>query len=368
MRDVTIKIPELHPTQAAVKSKAKRFNVLCCGRRWGKTALCHELMLDTLLEGAPVAYMTPTYKMLADVWRTASEVFQPITSKRNEQERRIETITGGSVDFWSLDNADAVRGRAYKRVIPDEAASVRDLEGVWNTIVRPTLIDLKGDAWFPSTPKGMNGFYKLHLFGRDPTSAEWASFHQTSYDNPYLDPAELDQMRATMTEREYRQEILAEFLEGEGIVFRYIDQAMHALVTTPEEHAKHVLVAGVDWGKQDDFTAISVGCVDCKQEVALDRFNQIDYAFQRQRLMAMLHKWHVKMTVAESNAMGTVVIEQLQRDGVRVTPFQTTLVSKSPLIEALSLAIEQANIQLQADPAARAELEAYERTTNKDRH
>jgi hypothetical protein len=364
MSEIRIRVPKLHTTQEQVRTEAKRFNVLDCGRRWGKTQLCHDLILETALDaGAPVAYMTPTYKMLSEVWRDISELLAPVVRDKSEQERRLETVTGGVVDMWSLDNADAVRGRAYKRVIIDEAASVRGLEEAWNTVVRPTLIDLRGDAWFPSTPKGMNGFYKLHLLGRDPANTEWQSWHYTSYDNPHLDPAELDQMRATMTEREYRQEILAEFLEGEGVVFRNIDACMLAPVTSPEKHAGHTLVAGVDWGKENDFTAISIGCHTCKAEVMLDRFNQIDYYFQRQRLQAAISRWGVTSTIVESNSIGTPILEQLQRDGVRVAGFQTTLISKAALIEALSLAIEQAAIQFQPDQAGRAELEAYERTT-----
>jgi len=362
MRDVTIAIPDLHDAQAAVKAGARRFSVLVCGRRWGKTLLCDELILDTLLAGGQVAYSTPTYKMLSDVWRDVVELLKPITKTRSEQERRLETVTGGVLDMWSLDAPDAIRGRAYARFIIDEAASVRSLEEVWNSVIRPTLVDFRGDAWFPSTPKGMNGFYKLNLIGKS-GDKEWGTWHFTSYDNPYLDPLELDAMRATMTERDYRQEILAEFLEGEGQVFRNVDASTLAPMTSPGEHEGHTLVAGVDWGKDVDFTAISVGCAKCKREVELVRFNQVDYAFQRQRLMGLLNKWKVTHTVVEANSIGTPILEQLQRDGVRVSGFTTTLGTKAGLIEDLSLALEMSNIQLLGSEVGKAELEAYEYST-----
>jgi len=361
MSDVRIEIPDLHSAQAAVKAGARRFSVLVCGRRWGKTLLCDELILDTLLAGMPVAYATPTYKMLSDVWRDVVELLKPITKTRSEQERRLETVTGGVLDMWSLDAPDAIRGRAYARFIIDEAASVRSLEEVWNSVIRPTLVDFRGDAWFPSTPKGMNGFYKLNLIGKS-GDKEWGTWHFTSYDNPYLDPAELDAMRATMTERDYRQEILAEFLEGEGQVFRGIEASTLAPMTSPGEHEGHTLIAGVDWGKDVDFTAISVGCAGCKREVELVRFNQVDYAFQRQRLMGLLKKWGVVHTVVEANSIGTPILEQLQRDGVRVSGFTTTMATKMGLIEDLSLAIEQGSVQLLGDAVGKAELEAYERS------
>ena len=365
MRQIDIRLPALHEAQVTIKREARRYNVPCCGRRFGKTLFCNELKLDKLLEGEPIAYMTPTYKMLEDVWRSDKELLGPIIREKSEQERRIETVTGGVLDMWSLDNPDAIRGRRYKRVIIDEAASVKNLEEIWNQIVRPTLIDpgMYGDAWFPSTPKGMNGYYKLHLLGRDAENTEWKSWHFTSYDNPFLDPLELDVMRATMTERDYKQEILAEFLEGEGVVFRNIEACMKAPVTSPEEHREHVVVVGVDWGRDLDFTAISVGCVNCKRELFLDRFNQIDYAFQRQRLMGLMRRWNVKKTIVEANSIGTPILEQLQRDGVGVVGFQTTNASKAAVIEALSLALEQGSVQFLRDHSAMAELEAFERTT-----
>ena len=361
MREITLTLPALHSAQSAVKRQAKRFNTLNCGRRFGKTTLSVELAADTLLVGAPVAYVTPTYKMLEDVWRGLCNTLAPVTANRNEQQHRLEIITGGVLDCWSAENLDAMRGRKYSRVLMDEAAMVRGLVDGWNAVVRPTLIDLKGDAWFTSTPKGKNGFYQLHLLGRDPANAEWKSWTHNSYANPHIDPAELDAMRQTMTERDYRQEILAEFIEDEGTVFRGLDAACRAPIATADEHAGHTLVAGADWGKQNDFTALSVGCADCKREVFLDRFNQIDYAFQVMRVTAAHDRWKIARWIVELNSIGQPIFEQLVRNGLPVSGFTTTVQSKMALIEGLSLALEQNSIMLLDDLAARAELEAYER-------
>ena len=43
----------------------------------------------------------------------------------------------------------------------DEAAMVRDLEYVFENSVRPLLADYKGEAWFLSTPRGINYFKTL---------------------------------------------------------------------------------------------------------------------------------------------------------------------------------------------------------------
>jgi hypothetical protein len=118
---------------------------------------------------------------------------------------------------------------------------------------------------------------------------------------------------------------------------------------------------GIDWGKQNDFTCVSVGCVTCKQEVALDRFNQIDYVFQRARLTVLQERWKAGVILAESNSIGEPVIEVLQREGLPVSGFQTTAQTKPPLIENLGLVFERAEWQFLPDPIWRGELEAYER-------
>ncbi len=271
-------------------------------------------------------------------------------------------MTGGVIDMWSLDNPNIARGRKYARVVLDEWAMVGAAEEAWQEVIRPTLADLGGDAWFLSTPKGRNLFWQMYQWGQDPAMADWYSLQVPTSANPYIAPAEIESMRLELPELVYEQEVLAQFIENEGVVFRNIGACLGApLDAAPEAHRGHHLVAGVDWGKQNDFTAISVVCHTCHAEVARDRFNRIDYAFQRARLMELCRRWSVGVVVAESNSMGEPIIEQLVRDGLPVMPFQTTATSKPPLIENLALAFERAEMQWQADPVWTGELEAYER-------
>ena len=106
-------------------------------------------------------------------------------------------------------------------------------------------------------------------------------------------------------------------------------------------------------------------CADCRQELAIDRFNKIDYAFQRERLVSLATHWSASTIEPEANAMGEQVIEQLARDpalnNVELRPFMTTASSKPPLIESLSLAFERAEAQWIESPVWTGELEAYER-------
>jgi hypothetical protein len=183
-------------------------------------------------------------------------------------------------------------------------------------------------------------------------------------ENPEFPFSEAVDMFNTMPQRVFEQEFLAQFLEGEGAVFRNIEACLHAPTVESGAHKGHRIVAGLDWAKQNDYTAISAVCADCHVEIARDRFNQIDYTVQRGRLVSFVNRWAVTEIQPESNSIGGPNIEALQRDpalrGVRIVPFETTATSKPPLIESLVLAFEREECQWQADPIWTAELEAYE--------
>jgi hypothetical protein len=333
--------------------------VVNCGRRFGKTQLGLDRCVTPEVLAYPIAWFSPTYKMLLEVWREAAIIFHPIEKRKNAQERRIEFITGGLIEFWSLDDINAGRGRKYKRIIVDEAAMVKALMDHWQIVLRSTLADYEGDAWFLSTPKGRNAFWQMYQWGQDPKEKEWASWQMPSETNPFIPPREIEAMRLSMPEQIFNQEVLAQFLEDAGGVFRGV---MAAATAVEQASAKqgHEYVIGVDWGKMSDFTAIAVLDVTTNELVYLDRFNQIDYHVQIGRLVQLCRLFRPSLVIAERNSIGDPIIEQLQREGLPVQAFNTTNASKANAIDALSMAFERGDIRIIPDQVLINELQAYE--------
>lgn len=116
----------------------------------------------------------------------------------------------------------------------------------------------------------------------------------------------------------------------------------------------------MDWGRQSDFTVITVIDVTNSSVVALDRFNQIDYAIQLDRLRALYERFRPRAIVAEANSMGLPLIESLQRDGLPVIAFTTTNASKQIAVDDLALAFERGAIRILPDPILINELQSYE--------
>ena len=349
----------LLPWQAQVVAEARRFNVICVGRRAGKTALGTHLCAASEVLAYPVGWFSPSYKFMLEVWREAERLFAPIIARQNATERRLEFTTGGVLEFWSLDNPQAGRGRKYRRVIVDEAAFVPMLVDVWNFAIRPTLADLRGDAWMFSTPKGRNGFWQLWQRGQDAGYPDWQSWQMPSDVNPLLPPGELDEMRQSQPERVVQQEIDAQFLEDAGGVFRRVIDAATATALEAALPGR-AYVAGVDVADAADFTVVSVMDTADRAQVYMDRFNRVGYLALEDRLAAIYERFNIQAMAVEDNSIGRPVIDHLQARGLNVVPFHTSAATKMPLIQALQAAFEHGTIRILPDVTQVAELQAYE--------
>lgn len=343
--------PQLHAAQQQVVDEARRFNVLQCGRRFGKTTLGVDLDVDTALDGAPAAWFAPTYKLLNEAWREIVRACHDITDRITRQEHRLELITGGVIECWSLDNPDAGRGRKYKRVVIDEAGIVRDLEQAWNESIRATLTDYRGDAWFFGTPKGRNFFHRLFVKGQEPTG-DWKSWRFATTDNPHMSEEEIESARADLPDAAFRQEYLGEPADDGGNPF---GEAAIRQCAGPMSHAAPV-VWGWDLAKSQDWT---VG-------VALDAHANVC------RLERWQAPWqdtiaHIKRhtgaaaALVDSTGAGDPVLESLQRgSGGNYQGFKFTQPSKQQLMEGVAVHLQQRLGTIPKDSVLERELETFE--------
>ncbi len=297
--------------------------------------------------------------MLAEIWREAREILLPVARRVSVQEHRIELITGGVVDMWSLEAADSTRGRKYKRVVLDEAAMVPNLTDAWNAVIRPTLTDYIGDAWFLSTPKGQNFFWQLYNQGQDEHYPEFASWTMPTTANPIISPSEVEAARLSLPERVYQQEYLAAFLEESGGVFRMVREAVDKGRTENEDAAKgQEYSLGVDLARVEDFTVLDVLDASGRQ-VYHERFNQISWERQISAIVRVARAYNAQ-TFLDSTGVGDPIFEALRGHGIRVQGYQFTNQSKEAIINALALAFENGERRLMDISAQTAELSAYQ--------
>ncbi|MGQ9850812.1 MAG: terminase large subunit domain-containing protein [Aggregatilineaceae bacterium] len=313
-------------------------------------------MVERALAGRVCWWIAPTYRMADDVWRSFKATLAGVWQAKDEDMRRIDLPGGGVIAVRSGHNPDALRGAGLDLAVLDEAAYLHP--AVWSAAIRPALADRRGEALFLSTPRGRNWFWGLWMMGQRADQPHWKSWRFPTAANPLIDPAEIEDARALLPERVFREEYLAEFLDDGGRVFRHVEEA--ATVEPggspqPDEH----YVFGVDWGRDADFTCIAVLAAGSRQLMALERFNAVGWAVQRGRLMALAAVWQPVAIWAEANSIGGPNIEALQAEGLPVLPFVTTAASKGPLIDALVLALERGELALLRDATLIEELNAY---------
>lgn len=208
-----------HAKQQYILTNAKRFNHLRCGRRFGKTSLIEELSVGSV-EGKRIGIWFPTYKDLSEVWKDLKYTYRNVIAQKNETLHQLSTIGGGIIDFWSMEDPESGQGRKYNRAIIDEAAKATKLYYAWEHTIRPTLTDYAGDAFILSRPKGKNnGFYEIEKKHRQ--FDNWAFFHFTTLDNPFIPPSEVEEARQQLDTLTFQQEYMAEYVDAADKPYLY---------------------------------------------------------------------------------------------------------------------------------------------------
>jgi hypothetical protein len=344
-----IEVDALHAGQQRIVDESRRFNVLECGRRFGKTALGKHLAIDTAINGKPVGWFAPTYKYLAEVWNDIERIVRPVTEKSNAQEKSIRLVTGGVLDFWSLETPDAGRGRKYQRAIIDEASVVRNLQECWLAAIRPTLTDLRGDAWFLGTPKGRNFFHQM--FGKGESAAgEWKSWRMGTVDNPHMRPSEIEAARRDLPTDIFEQEYLGIPADDGGNPFGMdaIARCVAPISTAPPA------VWGIDLAKSQDWT-VCIALDSTGVVCAVHRW-QGPWESTLVRVRALVGNTYA---LVDSTGVGDPVLEALQRGGGQYEGFKFSAPSKQQLMEGLVVAIQQCVVRFPAGDIQR-ELETFE--------
>lgn len=233
----------LHDTQKTVALSKKRFRVLNCGRRWGKTTLAIEEIKGKIAAGKTrIAYIAPTYQQSRDIaWEQLKKEIKGVEFN----ESRLEIKIGDTlIQLKGWESIETLRGQAFDFLVVDEVAMMRNFWTNWQEVIRPTLTDRKGKALFISTPKGFNHFYDLYnIQGKD---EDFESFHFTSYENPFVPTEEIDKAKQEITEDRFAQEYLADFRKTEGLVYKEFDRSRHLTTDEPRNVVK--VMAGIDWG------------------------------------------------------------------------------------------------------------------------
>jgi hypothetical protein len=202
--------------QAEIEAGLARCSVLVCHRRFGKTALSiNQLIQAATKTNRPDwrgAYIAPLYKQAKTVvWDELKKYCAIGTddclAKFHETELRADFKNGARIRLFGAENPDSLRGIYLDGVIFDEVAQMP--KRIWTEVIRPALSDRKGWSLFIGTPRGKNAFYEIYEDAkRDP---DWFTAIYRASETNIIDPHELAAAGREMSPEEYEQEFECSF-------------------------------------------------------------------------------------------------------------------------------------------------------------
>jgi len=354
--------------QIEFHASTKRFRILACGTRWGKTLAAAMEAIALLIfhvdwRGWIVA---PSYELASKTFRYVLEYSLAKiphlveTYSFSRQSMFIRYRTGGELFCKSADNPISLLGEALDFIILDEGTATK--EEIWPVYCRPRLADREGSAIFIGTPKGRNWFYPLFMRGQDPLEEDYQSWHHTTMDNPYIKPEEIKKLEQDMPKRAYEQEVLAMFLSDAGGVFHGVRDVFEGPYPDNgfEPEAGHSYVMGVDLAKYQDFTVITIWDRQDRGLKYFDRFQRIDWHLQRAKIQAAAKRYNDAQAWVDSTGVGDPNFEELVRMGVKAQGYNIVTGTKQPLIDNAVMAIEAKTVHGPEIPQLVNEMEIYE--------
>lgn len=339
-----------------------RFTIGRIGRQWGKTTLALlRLTIKALKKPGVYWWVSPTIGQAKIPFRRYQKDFHSMIKSVNKTDMTIELISSSLIFFKGSDDPMNLKGETLDGGVLDEFATMRS--EVWPEVIRPMLSVKNGWADFIGTPKGKNHFYELENQAKL-LPGVWSMVHLSSNTSPFFSQAEYLDAKQNTSERIFRQEYDAEYIDSGGEVFRDFKSCINGTFENPREESSYVM--GVDLAKTVDFTVITIWDTERKHMVYFDRFNQLNWSYQENSIVAAAQRYNNAHVYVDATGVGDPIYERLRSRGLHITPVKFNQSVKEQLIESLVFSMEKREITFPHHPDIVSELSVFsaEKTLN----
>ena len=357
-----------HPKQEEFLFDPAKKKLVRKGRRFGGTKGLANYISESILEGRhnKVLWGDVSLGNAKKYWR---RYFYPIwksvdTSlwdygKQENEFRFSDGKRDAYIDFRGADHPDGWEGFGYDLIVLNEAGIILADDYLWYNAVLPMSLEYDADIIVLGTPKGKKGiYYDLNLKAERGEDG-WKLFSYSSYDNPLIPRAKVEELERSLPSIVAKQEIYAEFIDEAGAVFKYIDELATQSEQDPIEGEQYFM--GLDLAKTGDYTTMKV-MNPAGVEVYSERFNSIEWKQQKLRVAAVAEKYNHASVLVDKTGVGDPVLEDLVDMGVNAEGFHFTNESKFNLVKHLVLGFENKKIRILNDNVTKNELKNFEYT------
>ena len=327
------------------------FNI---GRQWGKTMMLINQMFfwGFNSKGIDIGFISPTlkqsrrvlYEMIKYSGKSNLIVF-------NKSELSATFINGSKIQFLSSEQGDAIRGFHFHIVVRDESAYMPN--SYYHEIVAPMLL-VKGikDVSI-STPRGRNSdHFKRYIQAQD--NDLYYSYSAPSSSNPFMNKDILKDIKNQTPDHIWRQEYLAEFLDG-GTLFSNINECVKPNAKPTDRN-----YGGLDIGRADDYTVLTLMNED-SEVFYCNRWRHDEWRNIINDVVKVIDHYQA-ITFVEVNNQGDVFYENMRdiiSDKRLLYQFTTSVKTKPIIIEDLILSFQEKSITIPDYEWLKMELESY---------
>ena len=206
------------PTQLSIMNGRVHRGRLNCTRQWGKSTITAVMAVHRAYfrAGSLTIAVSPSARQTGEFVRKAKGFARMLGFKtRGDGDNEISMLFPNGSRIVGLPGTEAtVRGfSAVSLMVVDEAARVSD--DLYRAI-RPFLAVGGGDLWLMSTPYGKRGFF-YEEWSRE--GGGWARFKVPATECARIPAHFLEDEKASMGDRWFRQEYLCEFVDTNTTLF-----------------------------------------------------------------------------------------------------------------------------------------------------
>jgi hypothetical protein len=308
-----------------------QFKTAVCSRRSGKTVACAADLSDTSIKHANVVCLYITLKRVNAkriIWPELLRINREyrLGGTPNESDLSIKYQNGsviycsGAKDKSEIEN---FRGLALKKVYIDECQSFRPhIEELIDDVISKALFDYAGQLCLIGTP----GMVPAGYFYNCATSANWAHYAWTMFNNPFLEQKsgkpvltlikdDCKRMGVEITHPKIQRECYGRWITDlDSLVFKYDAEKNHYddIIFTHDWDA----VIGVDVGF-DDADAISVVCWhkhDRRSYLVEENVTKKQGITElSEQIEALIKKYNPLRVVMDTGGLGKKIAEEMRK-------------------------------------------------------
>jgi hypothetical protein len=261
----------------------KRFIVLPCGRRSGKTEIAKRKVVSEAMRTSDT-WADPRFFAGAPTLNQAKRIFwkdlkalvpRSMVRRKYDGDLCIALKNGAEIWVLGLDKPERIEGVPWNGGVLDEYANLK--KHAWGENIRPALSDRNGWCWLIGVPEGRNHYYQLYQRAIAGHDIEWGAFTWKS--SEILPAHEIEAAKRDLDDRTFRQEYEADFVDNAGVVYYAFDRKVHVMPVMPPmplRNERAIVNVGMDFNVGKMCSVLANSKLQVFGEVVIRNSNTIE--------------------------------------------------------------------------------------------